>query len=69
MDKIYLCSDNGFTGETFRDWADVYQWYTETTGQKLTAKERLNIKNGKHFKVGSRYYNCMVSEESLAEVA
>jgi hypothetical protein len=69
MENIYLCGDNGCTGESFRSWDEVYNWVREQTGDRMTAKERLNVKRGHHFMVGSRWYNCIVSEESMVEVA
>lgn len=66
---IHLTSDNGFTGETFSSWDEVYLWVEEAIGTKLSGRAKLNIKRGLHFMVGRQYYSCMVSEENLADVA
>lgn len=66
---IHLMNDIGCTGETFSSWDQVYLWVEESIGSKLSGRAKLNIKRGLHFKIGSRYFSCMVSEESLADVA
>lgn len=68
---IYLLNDCGSdTGETFRTWDEVHQWYYDVVGEWPKSKVKAAMRSGQHFGVGARSFTCEKRKsDSLTAVA
>lgn len=63
--KIYLFNDNGMdTGEVFYSWDELYDWFWSVVGTHPDDRTKFEMKNGRHFSVGSRYFRTVCDDET-----